>query len=155
MFKIDKISPIGSTKKVKDFINFNSCKSTKSFLNKSKTSKFILHEKKISIEKEKELLFNSTTKEKTTKEKTTEQKDKNVIRKINKNIKINNNKKTIKKEESKYPTNYNIDKNKHSFINSVYFNNIEHNNLFHSRNKIKKEVNVRTKEYLVIMKIII
>ena len=149
MFKIDKISPIGSTKKVKDFINFNSCKSTKPFLNKSKTSKFILHGKKISIEKEKEkeLLFNSTTKEKTTKEKTTEQKDKNVIRKINKKIKTNINKKIIKKEESKYPTNYNIDKNKHSFINSVYFNGVEHNNLFHSRNKIKKEVNVRTKEH--------
>ena len=150
LFKGDITTNNNSKKKMKDFINYKFCKSTKSILNKSKTSKNIFREKKNTIEKEKEkeLLLNSTTKEKTTKEKTTENKEKKVIKKINKKVKINNNKKVVKNEESKYSTNYKKNKIRESFINNEYFNSTELNNYkIHSRNKLKREVNTKAKDY--------
>ena len=150
MFKIDKISSSNnSTKKMSDLINYKFYKNSKSILNKSKTNKLISHEKKNSIEKEKEkeLLFNSTTKDKTSKEKTTDKKEKSINKKIDKKVNINKNKKLIKREESKYSTNYK-NKNKESFLKSEFFNSSEKSNiLFHSRNKLIKEISPISKNF--------
>ena len=142
-----------SAKKEKIFFNYKTPKNSKPLLKKSKTNRIMLNEQKIiNNEKEKEFLFNSTTKEKTTKEKTTDNKDKNVIKKISTKITINNknNKnKELKKEESKYSKNIDEIKNKtrDSFFQNQFFlnnNSDKKNSLLHSKNK--KKQNSITKE---------
>ena len=155
LYKLNKVLSNNNTaKKEKSLFNNKNFKSSKKILKKSKTNRIMLNEQKsINNEKEKEFLFNSTTKEKTTKEKTTDNKDKNFIKKINKKITINNknNKnKVIKNEESKYSKNID-DKNKTKdsfFQNQFYLNNNsdKKSSLIHSRNKLKKQANSITKE---------
>ena len=144
-------------------INNKYSKSTKSMIKKPKTNRIMLNEQKSmnnEKEKEKDNLFNSTTKEKTTKEKTTENKEKNFIKKISKKITKNKDKeknkdknKVIKKEESKYSKNIDDNKNKTKdsiFQNQLFFNtnNDNKNHLIHSRNKnkLKKPFKSKTKE---------
>ena len=155
LYKLNNVLSNNNTAKKEKSLFYNkNYKSSKAFLKKSKSNRIMLNEQKsINNEKEKELLFNSTTKEKTTKEKTTDNKDKNVIKKINKKITINNknNKnKVIKNEESKYSKNLD-DKNKtkDSFFQNQFYinnNNDKKSSLIHSRNKIKKKTNSLTKE---------
>ena len=129
----------------KRHINFKSSKSSQSLLKKPKTNRIMLNDQKsmINNEKEKEILFNSTTKEKTTdnKDKTfikiKDKKKKKDIKNIKGNIKISNKKKI---EES------NI-RNKDSFFQSNYFlNNETKNSLIHSRNNINNKESPKTKE---------
>ena len=129
----------------KRHINFKSSKSSQSLLKKPKTNRIMLNDQKsmINNEKEKELLFNSTTKEKTTdnKDKTfikiKDKKKKKDIKNIKGNIKISKKKKI---EES------NI-RNKDSFFQSNYFlNNETKNSLIHSRNNINNKESPKTKE---------
>ena len=127
----------------KRHINFKSSKSSQSLLKKPKTNRIMLNDQKSMINNEKELLFNSTTKEKTTdnKDKTfikiKDKKKKKDIKNIKGNIKISKKKKI---EES------NI-RNKDSFFQSNYFlNNETKNSLIHSRNNINNKESPKTKE---------
>ena len=140
MSKINRVFPNNSINKQSGLINSKSFKSYQSNLKKSITNNIIIEHNQKSlkspINNEKDILFNSTTKEKTT-----ENKDKINIKKINKKI-INNNKvKSIKKEETY--------KDLDSFYNSQnLFNYPSRNNVIHSRNsrnKIKKQIKSKTK----------
>ena len=136
--KKKKDVPNNSINRKNGLINTRYFQNSQSILKKSKTNKIInlKNKTKSKINNEKDLLFNSTTKEKTTKEKTTENKDKINIKKINKKI-INNKEKPIKKEE----TNKDLD----SLYNSQFLFNGK-NYIIHSRNKIKNQLKSKTKE---------
>ena len=134
----------------KRYINFKSSKSSQSLLKKSKTNRIMLKDQKsmINNEKDKELLFNSTTKEKTT-----DNKDKTFIKindkkkKICTNIKGNFMKKEDLKISKKKIIEETIIKNKDSFSKSNFFlNNETKNSLIRSRNNIKYKESPKKKD---------
>ena len=159
-----KVLSMNSSKQSNDLINSNSCRSTRTIINKSKTN-YIINFKKNTInnnQKEKKNIFNSNTKEKAVdnKDRTYIKKmnTKPKINKINKNNKNNNNKsKTQKTKDINYSINENIIINKNININkeslylSLYFINSKKNNsIFSSRNKIIHKAKLNIKEDTII-----
>ena len=157
IFKINGMPPMNSNKKENGLINSKSYKSYKykSILKKTKANRKIFNEeKKCFNEKEKELLFNSTTKEKTMKEKTMDNKDKNTLKIIKKKISNNKGKSTQNEElalcKKDKKDNFNETKKikKNTFLQTNYFFNHEKNNYlsYNSRNKLIKNIKTKTKE---------
>jgi serine/threonine protein kinase len=146
--ELHKIIEKNIMKKTNGLIKYDSHKSfkdlkSKSILSKSRTNKILFNYNKSSFiekdkDKEKDNIFNSTTKEKSTKEKTSGDQDKNNIKRISKkeknNVNNNNNNKLIlaKKENLKSTNENNKIKNKNkknikstskdSFFESQIFN---------------------------------
>ena len=143
-----------STKKSHELISSKSFKNSKSkpILSKSRTNKILRNYHKTSFierdkDKDKENLFNSTTKEKTTKEKIIDSKDKNIIKKIYQKSRSNNNKLiVVKKENYKYATNYNSNKNKNILKNKTKDSFIDNQIAYKEKNYCTRIINNKIKQ---------